>query len=273
MKLPTQKGGEIGALAPPSRARAPALRRVRSLSFARLLAASCAGSWPPCRRPSRGRRVSLRSLSPPPSLAPRLPSTPALRASPCPAPLGFGVRSRCARGRGGSALASHTSPALRIAPLPPNPRSLLPARLPRPPVRARPPSAPSARGLRVVPPRRPRATSAPRASPFPAVSSCSRPSCTVQSSCHRCSRASRACFPGSRSFPLAIDAAALRAPASVRALNIVKYCRCPLRPFRGSARGIPCRNISSAGIRKIRGSAASLRPLHGLSHPSPIHRR
>lgn len=236
------------------------------------------------RRVLRGRLASLASAIPRAARLPALalsaslscPAPPILACASrpsCPAPLGFGGQSRCTRGRGGSAIASHTSPALRIAPRPPEPRSLLPARLPRPPVRARPPSAPSARGRRVVPPRWPRATSAPRASPFLIVSSClaicvhssillppmqSRsarllPRFPVISSCHRCSRAPRACFP--------------------RALNIVKNCRSPLRPFRGSARGIPCQNISSACLRKIRGSAASPRPFHGLSYPSPIHRR
>lgn len=133
------------ALAPPSRARAPALRFVRSSSFVRLLGASCAGSWPPLRRPSRGRRASLRSLSPPPSLAPRLPTTPALRAPLAP------PRPAAEDSRSAHAASFGRPPAHCVCP--PRPGSLLPARLPRPPVRARPPSAPPARGLRVLRPR------------------------------------------------------------------------------------------------------------------------
>ena len=216
------------------------------------------------RRVLRGRLASLASAIPRAARLPALalsaslscPAPPihacASRPS-CPAPLGFGGRSRCARGGVG-----------RLSPPTPRPHcaSLLALRNLALSSQRACPALPCARAL---PPLRPPGVSAacrrgdpvrppPLAPPlFRWCPLAWLKACTVQSSCHRCSRASRACFP--------------------RALNYVKYYRSPLRPFRGSARGILCQNISSACFRKIRGSAAYLRPLHGLSYPSPIHRR
>ena len=61
--------------------------------------------------------------------------------------------------------------------------------------------------------------------------------------------------------------------ASLVTLNYVKSSAALSYPLRLSLTASNCHSFSTGHVFYFRRSAASLRPLHGLSDPSPIHRR